>query len=68
METKVLTPAEVAKMLRVSAETVRNWCRSGELPSMKVGRQYRIAVADFEAFKASRCLGGSLSHPVEVAQ
>jgi excisionase family DNA binding protein len=46
----VLTVDEVAQYLRVHGETVRRWCRSGELKAAKVGRTYRIRAADLDAW------------------
>ena len=46
----VLTVDEVADYLRVHGETVRRWCRSGELTAAKVGRTYRIRAADLDAW------------------
>ena len=48
-----LTVEEVAKQLRVSAETVRMWIRTGELDAIDVGK-YLIYPADLEAFKELR--------------
>lgn len=40
------TPAEVARLLRVSSRTVLNWIREGRLVAIKVSpRVYRITVA-----------------------
>lgn len=39
---QVYTIEEIAKILRVSDQTVRQLVLSGELRSKKVGRQYRI--------------------------
>jgi excisionase family DNA binding protein len=37
------SPEEVAEYLHVSAETIRNLCRRGEIPGARqVGRQWRI--------------------------
>lgn len=41
----ILTTKEAARLLDSDAETVRRWCREGYLPSVKIGRQYRISVA-----------------------
>ena len=51
-----LTVEEVAKQLRVSAETVRAWIRRGELDSIDVGK-YLIYPADLEDFKERRRTG-----------
>lgn len=39
---ELLTPAEVAKTLRVSRMTVYRMMHSGDLPSMQFGRSFRI--------------------------
>ena len=46
-----LTIPEVAERLRVSAKTVRRLLKRGELRGLKVGSQWRIAVADLAAFE-----------------
>ena len=38
-----LTPEEVAARLKVLPKTVRKWLREGQLPGVKVGRQWRVA-------------------------
>lgn len=48
-----LTTADVATMLRTSAETVRYWRHVGKGPkSFKVGRRVLYAAKDVEAFIA----------------
>jgi excisionase family DNA binding protein len=49
-----LTPDEIAAKLRVDITTVRRWLAAGELPSIRVGRQYRIERPVFDAFLKSR--------------
>lgn len=43
MNRSLLTAAEVADRLRVSTMTVYRLIRSGELPAVRVGRNYRVA-------------------------
>lgn len=43
---QVLTPAEVAHVLRVDEETVRREIRRGRLTAVQVGRQYRLTASD----------------------
>jgi excisionase family DNA binding protein len=43
-----LTVAEVAKMLKLNQQTVRNWIDQGSLPALRVGRRVRIRRSDFE--------------------
>jgi len=49
-----LTTAEVAKLLRVRKPTVEKYCRDGELPSARIGRQFLIDPADVEKFIRDR--------------
>ena len=48
---------EVAQLLGLHVKTVRNYIREGRLQSTRVGKQYRIARADLDAFT-----GGALSN------
>lgn len=41
-----ITPKEAAALLRVSKTTIYAWIDSGELPSVTVGRRYRISRRD----------------------
>lgn len=43
-----LTVAEVAEMLKLNPQTVRNWIDQGSLPALRVGRRVRIRRSDFE--------------------
>jgi excisionase family DNA binding protein len=50
-----LTPAllsveQVAGILTLNVRTVRNYVRSGSLKATRIGKQYRIGLADLEAF------------------
>ena len=46
----LLTVAEVAEVLRVSNMTVYRLIKSGELPALRVGKNYRIRESELEAF------------------
>ena len=50
---EVYTIEEVAKMLKVSEQTIRALVRDGTLPAKKVGRAWRIKKTDFEAYMSS---------------
>ena len=41
---------DVAELLKVGPVTVRNWVKSGDLRAVDVGREWRIAPKDLEAF------------------
>jgi excisionase family DNA binding protein len=45
-EESFLTVAEVAEMLRLNQQTVRNWIDAGSLPAIRVGRRVRIKRSD----------------------
>jgi excisionase family DNA binding protein len=50
----LLTAAEVAEQLRVSTMTIYRLIRRGELPAVRVGRNYRVREADLDAYLASQ--------------
>jgi excisionase family DNA binding protein len=43
-----LTVAEVAELLRLNQQTVRNWIDQGSLPAVRVGRRVRIKRSDLD--------------------
>lgn len=45
-----LTTQDIADLLRVREATVRGWIHGQELRAIKLGREFRIAVKDLEAF------------------
>ena len=44
------TVGEVAGLLRVSTMTVYRLIRTGELPAVRIGRNYRVEDADLAAY------------------
>lgn len=44
-----ITVAEVASILKLNQQTVRNWIDQGKLPHVRIGRRVRIRRADFDA-------------------
>jgi excisionase family DNA binding protein len=48
LEDSFLTVAEVAAILKLNPQTVRNWIDQGSLPALRVGRRVRIKRSDFE--------------------
>ena len=50
----MLTTHEVSELLKVSESTVRGWIHDRELRAVKLGREYRVAVKDLEAFVSER--------------
>lgn len=45
-----LTTEDLLGCLKVNARTVYRLIRSGELPAVRIGRQWRIRQSDFEAW------------------
>jgi excisionase family DNA binding protein len=57
---------EVAALLGLHVKTVRNYIHEGRLRSTRVGKQFRIARADLEAFTGGALdKGAPLQAPVE---
>jgi excisionase family DNA binding protein len=50
METDLLTPEEAAIYLRLNPQTAYRLLRSGQLPGVKVGRQWRIRKSSIDAY------------------
>ncbi len=59
LEETYLTVAEVAGMLKLNQQTVRNWIDQGSLPALRVGRRVRIKRSDFEQVVADGYRAGS---------
>ncbi|WP_336205093.1 helix-turn-helix domain-containing protein [Nonomuraea sp. LPB2021202275-12-8] len=57
------TVGQAADLLGLHVKTVRNYVRDGRLKAVKIGKQYRIAREDLEAFT-----GRTLSPPVPARQ
>jgi excisionase family DNA binding protein len=60
-EESFLTVAEVAELLKLNQQTVRNWIDQGSLPAVRVGRRVRIKRSDFE-----RVIAQSATTPATV--
>ena len=54
---RLLTVSEVADMMRVSNMTVYRLIKSGQLPAVRVGKNYRIREADVDRYLAERVVG-----------
>lgn len=57
------TVREVADRLKVSEATVRQWIRAGDLRAIDIGKGWRIADRDFDAF-----LEGHATRPAGAAE
>jgi excisionase family DNA binding protein len=58
MTENMYSAEEAARILGLQVRTVRNYVREGRLPGVRIGKQYRIARADLEAFTAGAAGGG----------
>ncbi len=47
-EFNVMTVEQVAKELQLGIATIRDMIKRGDLPAVKIGKQYRIRRADVE--------------------
>jgi excisionase family DNA binding protein len=56
---ELLTAKQAAERLTISARTVFELTRTGQLPSIRIGGSVRYALSDIEAFIASRRTGGA---------
>ena len=65
-EESFLTVAEVAEMLKLNQQTVRNWIDQGSLPALRVGRRVRIKRSDFERVLAESYTSGGGSPPQDA--
>jgi excisionase family DNA binding protein len=65
-EDSFLTVAEVAGMLKLNQQTVRNWIDQGSLPALRVGRRVRIKRSDFDRVLAQSYTAGGGAGAQEV--
>ncbi|MFL5829063.1 MAG: helix-turn-helix domain-containing protein [Solirubrobacteraceae bacterium] len=65
LEDSFLTVAEVAEMLKLNQQTVRNWIDQGSLPALRVGRRVRIRRSDLDRVLADSYSGGAGTSPAE---
>jgi len=50
----LLTVAEVAATMRVSNMTVYRLIKNGDMPALRVGKNYRIRESDLDAYLSER--------------
>ena len=53
-EEKLLTPVQVANRLQIHERTVTRWLRDSYLRGFKLGKEWRIASVDLDAFMESQ--------------
>ena len=60
------TVAEVASILKLNQQTVRNWIDQGKLPAIHIGRRVRIRRADFDAVIDASVIGPRQPAPLSI--
>jgi excisionase family DNA binding protein len=55
-----MTVAEIASILRLNQQTIRNWIDAGKLPALHIGRRVRICRSDFDQLVANSYSGASV--------
>lgn len=48
MDKLVYTPKDIQKMLSLSKSSVYNMIKEGDIPSVKIGNNYRIPISKFQ--------------------
>jgi excisionase family DNA binding protein len=61
-----LTIDEVAKELRVNRRTVMRWIKSGKLPALQVGKNYRISKTDYQRFLSEQYIQPPPEEPTSL--
>src|SRR5579875_1371519 len=68
MSETMYSAEEAAQLLGLTVRTVRGYVRDGVLPGVRIGKQYRIARSDLDAFTAGRAARGGVGQgPALVA-
>ena len=55
---RLLMVREVAELMRVSNMTVYRLIKAGDLPAIRVGKNFRIRRSDVESYLGDRSYGG----------
>lgn len=58
-----LSVADICDYMEVSPFVVTRVLRSGDLPAVKMGREWRVAVGDFEDWLNAQRLGSARRRP-----
>lgn len=53
-EHELLTLKETARLLRINPRTAWRWCKSGRLPGVKIGHEWRVRRSDLLALLTPR--------------
>lgn len=39
---------KLAKFFHVTKQTIREWCKKGKIPAFKIGKEWKVRVADLQ--------------------
>lgn len=54
MESIVYTPHEVSKLLRIRLATVYEMIEDGDIPAIRIGKNYKIPKAQFDTWVSNK--------------
>ena len=57
MTNEYITTGDIAKIFKINVLTVRRWIKSGKLPAIFLGKEYRVKKSDFDSFIQKRRVG-----------
>jgi excisionase family DNA binding protein len=63
MQDEFLTVAEIAELLKLNQQTVRNWIDAGTLPAIHIGRRVRVRRSDFDRLLQDGYTGSATPTP-----
>jgi excisionase family DNA binding protein len=66
MTDRLLTAAEVSDLLRVSTMTVYRLIRRGELPAVRVGRNYRVRASELDTYLSGQVVDPATIRPADL--
>ncbi len=55
----LLTVGDVSQIVKVSERTIWKWVKSGDLPSVRLGRLVRVRPQDLDVFVEARTTAGA---------
>ncbi len=65
---ELLTVNEIAELLKLNPQTVRNWIDQGRLPALRVGEcRVRVRRSDLDTFLAARATGRTRRQGAETS-
>lgn len=63
-----LTVKEAATYLKATPNTITIWCRAGQIPAIKIGRQWRISKKELDRMVTRRFGNGRRSTSISPEQ